>query len=388
MLVDPETGDIVMELPGSGSPVFDLAFLPGGERLANVSVDGSDSGLGRQRRWPARMGGARNPHRASQWSAVSHPMGHKWRWPHVNPTASSCSTWTLARPSLHSPTSRVFPDGPVVSPDWRYLGSLRGGEAGARATIRDLASPQLEVVKELPPCTSVKAFSPDSSLVLLNGIGVCNEDPPPGAELRSRVVEVESGREVLDLGESGCTPQSSTRRGSFLPVATWRSPRPVARCPSTTWRLARTLPPWIHGDMGITAHLDPWFDPEGRFLLPVARSTASSGCSTSPRWSTGPRRSTLSIFNQVRAHRPRSRRRRSRAMASWPPPASIRWCGCGTSIPANSLVEFRSATAAYLKWSCRPMGAMPSTPTGPCSVSSISTLNGSSRWLRAGSPAS
>ena len=71
------------------------------------------------------------------------------------------------------------------------------------------------MVKELPPCTSVKAFSPDSSLVLLNGIGVCNEDPPPGAELRSRVVEVESGREVLDLGETECTPAEFNPGGEF-----------------------------------------------------------------------------------------------------------------------------------------------------------------------------
>ena len=58
-LVDAETGEIVMELPGSGSPIFDLAFMPGGDRLANVSTR-HDPGLGRQRRGPPEWE-ARNP---------------------------------------------------------------------------------------------------------------------------------------------------------------------------------------------------------------------------------------------------------------------------------------------------------------------------------------
>ncbi len=70
-LVDSETGEIVMELPGSGASTFDLAFMPGGERLANVSYDGVTAGLGRQRRRPAGMGSARNPHRRSNGPRIS-----------------------------------------------------------------------------------------------------------------------------------------------------------------------------------------------------------------------------------------------------------------------------------------------------------------------------
>ena len=47
------------------------------------------------------------------------------------------------------------------------------------------------------------------------------------------------------------------------------------------------------GDMGITAQFGPLFDPKAG-SSPVARSTALSGCSTSPQWSPGQRRSTPS----------------------------------------------------------------------------------------------
>ncbi len=136
----------------------------------------------------------------------------------VNPKASSCSTPTPGKPSHHSPTLRSFPT--VQSSV--LTGDISGRCVVARqeheATIRDLASPQLEVVTELPPCTSVKAFSPDSSLVLLNRhLCVQRGSVRPDAELRSRVVEVESGREVLDLGRGlGCIPQRSTQPGNSL----------------------------------------------------------------------------------------------------------------------------------------------------------------------------
>ena len=79
MVVDSETGEIVMELPGSGSPVFDIAFLPGGERLVNVSLETVT------RVWDVSADGP------PEWEALAtrtgaipmfrgyHPTGHKWR---------------------------------------------------------------------------------------------------------------------------------------------------------------------------------------------------------------------------------------------------------------------------------------------------------------------
>ena len=230
----------------------------------------------------------------------------------------------------------VFPDGPVVSPDWRYLGSLRGSEAAARATIRDLASPQLEVVKELPPCTSVKAFSPDSSLVLLNGIGVCNEDPPAGAELRSRVVEVESGREVLDLGETSCLRGCSTRPGQF-PAGRYVAVTDDCCGPVNIYDLEKgeKIATLNTGDMGITAQFDPSFRPSRQ----VPRRWHARRHCLGARLRRSGRRGSAGRRPRVQsgsAHRTSLPTPRLPAMASWQPPVSTRWCGSGTSTPTNS----------------------------------------------------
>jgi class 3 adenylate cyclase/WD40 repeat protein len=263
-LVDPETGDIVMELSGSGSPVFDLAFLPGTERLVNVALDGVT------RVWDVSADGP------PEWEALATRTGTP-NGPRISPDGSQVAVTTRDPEGfelLDTDTGQTvasltdinaFPFGPVVSPDWRYLGSLRGSEAAARATIRDLASPQLEVLTELPPCTSAKAFSPDSSLVLLNGIGVCNEDPPPRAELRSRVIRVESGREVLDLGgkyvyAAVFNPSGEFPAGRYLAV--------TDNGPVNIYDLEKgeNIATLDVGDMGITGQLSLSFDPQGGFL--------------------------------------------------------------------------------------------------------------------------
>lgn len=94
---------------------------------------------------------------------------------------------------------------PVVSPGGRLLGST--DRASGRAVVRDLET--LQPIVEYPPCTNPMAFSPDASLVLLDGRAICTSDmgrvplfqPPPEAELRGRVVNVVNGAEILDLGE-------------------------------------------------------------------------------------------------------------------------------------------------------------------------------------------
>jgi WD40 repeat protein len=64
-------------------------------------------------------------------------------------------------------------------------------------------------VMDVPHCASPRVFNADGSLVLLDGRILCTPNGPnpspirplPDADLRSRVVEVASGEEVLDLGE-------------------------------------------------------------------------------------------------------------------------------------------------------------------------------------------
>jgi DNA-binding SARP family transcriptional activator/WD40 repeat protein/energy-coupling factor transporter ATP-binding protein EcfA2 len=87
---------------------------------------------------------------------------------------------------------------PIISPDWRYMASVSATDG--RPTVRDLGT--LEPIHDLPPCTSPRAFSPDGSLIVLNGRQPCPDlfPPPPDVELTSRVVEVDSGREVLAFG--------------------------------------------------------------------------------------------------------------------------------------------------------------------------------------------
>jgi DNA-binding SARP family transcriptional activator/WD40 repeat protein/type II secretory pathway predicted ATPase ExeA len=104
---------------------------------------------------------------------------------------------------------------PVLSPDWRYMASVSASDG--RATIRDLSS--LEPVVDLPPCTSPMEFSPDNSLLVLNGRQPCPGffPAPPGVDLRSRVVEVETGREVLDLGRRTLNGAAFSPSGRFPP---------------------------------------------------------------------------------------------------------------------------------------------------------------------------
>ncbi len=203
------------------------------------------------------------------------------------------------------------------------------------------------------------------------------------------MVEVESGREVLDLGEAGCTPRVQPGEGSFPAAATWLSAERLM-WPSDhiydleTGEMIATL---NAGDMGITAQSRPSFDPQGRFL--AGGTTRRHGLGARPRrvvagasavdalvfnqlahtgtapatvdhqrWHLGHRRFRLADPALGHRHRRADRRvqERRRRLASDDPRARRELC--------------------------------PLRRRARCSVSSISTLNDSSSWLRAGSPAS
>ena len=94
--------------------------------------------------------------------------------------------------------------GITISPDWRLLASL---EADGRGVVQDLKS--LAVLATLPACTSPIRFSPDGSLLVLDGRFLCAPlgglppllPAPANADLRSRVVDWNTGEELLDLKE-------------------------------------------------------------------------------------------------------------------------------------------------------------------------------------------
>jgi WD40 repeat protein len=110
----------------------------------------------------------------------------------------------------------------IVSPDWRRVAWV---DPSLDAWVRDLTGQQQD--RSLPPCTAAKAFSPDAALVLLDGMGLCVglEELPIGGELRSRVIDLDSSAEIIDLGShnvfakgGGFNPSGLFRAGRYVSV--------------------------------------------------------------------------------------------------------------------------------------------------------------------------
>jgi hypothetical protein len=154
---------------------------------------------------------------------------------------------------------------PATSADGRRVASVSAIDG--RAAVRTL--PSLDMVTALPPCTRPIAFSIDATRLVLDGQIVCNPEfafpfqPVPGADLRSRVVEVPSGREILDLGERNVTyaalnPAGVFPAGRYLAVNIGFTS--IEIYDMATGQLAAShdfLPEFSFG---------PSFDPQGRWL--------------------------------------------------------------------------------------------------------------------------
>lgn len=154
-----------------------------------------------------------------------------------------------------------------VSPDWGSFAWLDGDGAG---WLGELSGDR--VLAGLPPCTLPKAFDPTGSMLLLDGIGegvgadVCDPaDPPDGGEFRSRVLDLDSGEDVLDLGERPVfgrgghfNPGGAFEPGRYVAVNIDAGVIEIHEVPSG--RLVTTL------DLQAELPLDMTFDPEGRFL--------------------------------------------------------------------------------------------------------------------------
>jgi WD40 repeat protein len=73
----------------------------------------------------------------------------------------------------------------------------------------------LEVILKLPPCTVPLLFSSDGAALVLGAPPCEADEAPPDAGRRSRVIEIPSGEELLDLGED---PIFLPERGRFNPA--------------------------------------------------------------------------------------------------------------------------------------------------------------------------
>jgi DNA-binding SARP family transcriptional activator/WD40 repeat protein len=200
-VLDPDTGRDVITLAGHRGTSWDVAFTGDGTRLASVGDAGD------LRVWDV------TPDGPPQIGALAVPPGDVWSI-NTSPDGSEITvvadelamfaTATGERLATLADQFDGFPFGSaVISTDGRQVASV--GELDGRGAVREL--PSLATVASLPPCTKPLAFTPAGEALVLNGQVLCNPelgyavDPVPGADLRSRVVEIASGREILDLGE-------------------------------------------------------------------------------------------------------------------------------------------------------------------------------------------
>ncbi|HUG07996.1 MAG TPA: BTAD domain-containing putative transcriptional regulator [Acidimicrobiia bacterium] len=194
---DPDDGSVMATLTGHISPLYDLVFYPGGERLVSVSSDGET------RVWditPSGPVGAFATERGTELGATVGAFGMQFSPDREE--AAVAVTGALERYDLetgemigHFEASISFFPGAYVSPDWRLVAYV---DSAGEASVRDLATG--DIVTRLPACTAPKTFSHDGSALVLDGVALCGADPPAGVEMRSRVIDVVTGDELFDLG--------------------------------------------------------------------------------------------------------------------------------------------------------------------------------------------
>ena len=272
-VVDAEAGKEVMVLRGHESGSWDVAFTAGGDRLASVGYAG---GL---RIWDVTDGGP--PALDALASTSGHPDtvqfspdGTEMVVSSADGTMDRIATGTgavlgsLAGQLIGPPTFST-----VASPDWSRVASV--DPTDGRTVIRDLHT--LQPIAEVPPCASPLAFSPDASLLVLDGLGSCTPSmggtprfsPSAGTVLRTRVVDVASGEEIVDLGFRGSiaatfNPPGQFRGGRYL--AAILDDQVVEIYDTVTRKLVTSL------DFGDDSVFGLAFDPRGRWL---AGDTAS-----------------------------------------------------------------------------------------------------------------
>ncbi len=228
-IVDVASGDDVLVLRGHIGNNSDVAFLGDGGRLASVARD--------LRIWDVTTDGP------PEVGAIAPETGFVGVF-EISGDGSevvvsiqsgsaeflSTKTGEALRPPLTD--LMVGPFFTAPSPAGRLLAVNPSDEQGA---VLDRSS--MTPVMDLPDCASPRSFSPDGSLGLIDGMfctfppGDPDFLPPPGADLRTRVVEVGSGNEVLDLSfdpdqEPGSAPvDRSSTNGVFNPEGRFEAGR-------------------------------------------------------------------------------------------------------------------------------------------------------------------
>jgi len=194
---DPDDGSVMATLTGHTSSLVDLVFYRGGERLVSVSGDGET------RVWditPSGPIGVFATERGAELGATVGAFGMQFA--PDGDEAAVAVTRALERYDLETGEMMgrfegdisFFP-GAYVSPDWRLVAYV---DSAGEASVRDLTTG--DIVTRLPVCTAPKTLSHDGSALVLDGAGLCRDDPPAGVEMWSRVVDVVSGDELFDLG--------------------------------------------------------------------------------------------------------------------------------------------------------------------------------------------
>jgi WD40 repeat protein len=262
-VVDPDSGDDVIVLQGHASGSWGAAYLPDGDRLASVGYTGD------LRIWDV------SPDGPPELMALA-PSGPPHSLTIVpDGTAAIVTTWdgTVERfaTSTGAPAATLLtglvsdlPVHPVLSPDGRRLGSVQ--QDTGQTLIRDLAT--LQTVAELPLCSNPMAFSPDASLVLLDGRLPCTSDlgqvprfqPTAASVLRGRVVDLDSGTEILDLGERILLPGVFSPDGRYLAVVARTTPLGTVEIYDLTTRELISSREFRVGPFSLA------FDPQSRWL--------------------------------------------------------------------------------------------------------------------------
>jgi WD40 repeat protein/DNA-binding SARP family transcriptional activator len=264
-VIDARSGREVMVLRGLESGSWDVAFLSGGDRVAGVGYAG---GL---RVWDVTDAGPPALHALAPrsypddlvFSADGSEMIAVTQDGTVDRIASETGRVLGALPG-----QRVGAPGfsPVVSPDWRRLATVRASDG--RAVVRDLRT--FDPQRDLPPCANPLAFSPNGSLLVLDGLTSCTPQggpapyqPPAGALLESRVIDVASGKDVLRFGrrhlvDATFNPGGQFAAGRYLAVNIDDST--IEIYDMATRRLLTSL------EFGDDAVFSVAFDPRGRWL--------------------------------------------------------------------------------------------------------------------------
>lgn len=217
-LHDPVTGLVAETLHGHLNSVADVGFSPDGSLLVSRSLtetlvwDVSSSG-------PRAVG-------TIGIDAGTRPLPRS-----LSPTGTEVavmyegglSRFRLSDGAMLGDTQGMvsvqFPS--PVSPDWTRVGVV---DDEGRGWVQDLVAGNR--VLELPPCAYPLAFSSDGGMLVVNGRGLCSsEGAAADADLRSRVISVPAGEELVDLGERFINPALGA---AFNPAGTFEADRYLA----------------------------------------------------------------------------------------------------------------------------------------------------------------